>query len=38
MKPHIPLRLLLEKLDWRPFIKYIGPANAFLARYDGKEI
>jgi Fic family protein len=35
MKPHIPLRLPIEKLDWRPFIKFIGPANAALARYDG---
>jgi len=35
MKPHIPLRLPIEKLDWRPFIKLIGSANAALARYDG---
>jgi Fic family protein len=35
MKPHIPLRLPIEKLDWRPFIRFIGPANAALARYDG---
>jgi Fic family protein len=35
MKPHIPLRLPIEKLDWKPFIKFIGPANAALARYDG---
>lgn len=35
MKPHIPLRLPIEKLDWKPFIRFIGPANAALARYDG---
>jgi len=35
MKPHIPLRLPIEKLDWKPFIRLIGPANAALARYDG---
>lgn len=35
MKPHIPLRLPIERLDWKPFIRFIGPANAALARYDG---
>jgi Fic family protein len=35
MKPYIPRLLPIEKLDWKPFIKYIGPANAALARYDG---
>ena len=35
MKPAIPLRLPIEKLDWKPFIRFIGPVNAALARYDG---
>ena len=35
MKPYQPDKLPLEKLDWRPFIRYIGPANAAIARYDG---
>ncbi len=35
MKPYQPDRLPLETLDWRPFIRYIGPANAAIARYDG---
>ncbi len=35
MKPYVPRRLPIEKLDWKPFIKFIGPANAALARYDG---
>ena len=35
MKPYVPQRLPIEKLDWKPFIKFIGPANAALARYDG---
>jgi len=35
MKPHIPSRLPIEKLDWRPFVRLIGQSNAALARYDG---
>ncbi len=35
MKPYVPRLLSIEKLDWKPFIKFIGPANAALARYDG---
>ena len=35
MKPYMPVRLPIERLDWRPFIKFIGAANATLARYDG---
>lgn len=35
MKPYVPLRLPIERLDWKPFIRFIGPANAALARYDG---
>ena len=35
MKPYQPDKLPLAKLDWRPFIRYIGPANAAIARYDG---
>jgi len=34
-RPYVPLRLPIEKLDWKPFIRFIGPANAALARYDG---
>ena len=35
MKPYAPMRLPIERLDWKPFIRFIGPANAALARYDG---
>lgn len=35
MTPFKPNTLPLESLDWRPFIRLIGQANAALARYDG---
>jgi Fic family protein len=35
MNPFKPKTLPLESLDWRPFIRLIGQANAALARYDG---
>lgn len=35
MNPFKPDKLPLESLDWRPFIRLIGQANAALARYDG---
>jgi hypothetical protein len=35
MKPYVAVRLPIERLDWKPFIRFIGPANAALARYDG---
>ena len=35
MKPFKPDILPLESLNWRPFIRLIGQANAELARYDG---
>jgi len=35
MRPYNPDKLPLSKLDCRPFLRLIGPANAALARYDG---
>lgn len=35
MKPFVPHTLPLENLDWKMFLKYLGPANRALARYDG---
>jgi len=35
VKPYLPQKLPLASLDWRPFIRSIGQANASLARYDG---
>lgn len=35
MKPFIPDKLPLKKLDWTRFIKSLGLANRVLARYDG---
>jgi Fic family protein len=34
-KPYSPQALPLSKLDWKRFLRLIGPANAALARYDG---
>lgn len=35
MKPYQPDTLPLKKLDWAAFVRYIGPANRAIARYDG---
>lgn len=35
MTPYVPDSLPLKDLDWRPFRRLVGPANAALARYDG---
>ncbi len=35
MKPYVPDRLPLEKLDVGRLIRKVGPANAVIARYDG---
>ncbi|HUW62674.1 MAG TPA: Fic/DOC family N-terminal domain-containing protein [Candidatus Bathyarchaeia archaeon] len=35
MTPYVPEPLPLKDLDWRPFRRLVGPANAALARYDG---
>ena len=35
MKPYVPETLPLPRLDWKRFLRLIGPANAALARYDG---
>lgn len=35
MKPYNPDKLPLSKLNWTSFLRWIGPANAALARYDG---
>ena len=35
MKPYVPEKLPLKSLPWESFIRYIGQANAALARYDG---
>jgi len=35
MKPFSPHKLPIEILDWAQFVKYLGPANRALARYDG---
>jgi Fic family protein len=35
MKPFIPHKLPLEKLNWEKFVHLIGKANAEVARFDG---
>lgn len=35
MNPFVPHTLPLDKLNWKHFLKYLGPANRALARYDG---
>ena len=35
MKPYIPKKIPLDKLDWLKFINLIGKANFELARYQG---
>lgn len=35
MKPFIPNKLPLDKIDWQQFIELIGNANYQLARYEG---
>ncbi len=35
MEPYVPEKLPLKSLPWESFIRYIGQANAALARYDG---
>ncbi|MAG44336.1 cell filamentation protein Fic [bacterium] len=35
MKPYLPLKLPIQKMDWVKFIQLIGRANAEVARFDG---
>jgi len=35
MKPYIPEKLPLKKIDWDHHVELVGKANASLARYDG---
>ena len=35
MKPFIPQKLPLRKIDWEKFVHLIGKANAEVARFDG---
>jgi Fic family protein len=35
MRPYQPEKLPLKNLDWAAFVRYIGPANRAIARYDG---
>jgi Fic family protein len=35
MEPYVPNDLPLENLQWAKYVKYVGQANAELARFDG---
>lgn len=35
MKPYIPKKLPIEKINWEKFVHLIGGANAEVARFDG---
>jgi len=35
MKPHIPEKLPLSKIDWERHVSLIAQANSHLARFDG---
>jgi len=35
MRPYIPTKLPLKKLDWAAFVGLVGKANAEVARFDG---